>query len=96
MICGIQMNQLAKRLQERSLELVVSDDALDFIGDAGFDPVYGARPLKRAIQQEVENPLAQLILGGKFAPGEKVYVNLVDGALTFDSQEVVPAQAAVH
>jgi ATP-dependent Clp protease ATP-binding subunit ClpB len=96
MICGIQMNQLAKRLQERSLELVVSDDALDFIGDAGFDPVYGARPLKRAIQQEVENPLAQLILGGKFAPGEKVYVNLVDGALTFDSQEVVPAQVAVH
>jgi len=87
MICGIQMKQLGKRMAERSLELVVSDEALDLIGDAGFDPVYGARPLKRAIQQEVENPLAQLILAGKFEAGEKVYVNVVDEKLTFDDSE---------
>jgi len=96
MICGIQMKQLGNRMAERSLELVVSDDALDYIGDAGFDPVYGARPLKRAIQQEVENPLAQFILAGEFEPGEKVFVNVVDGKLTFNDSEVVPDMAAVH
>jgi len=90
MICGIQMKQLGKRMAERSLELVVSDEALDLIGDAGFDPVYGARPLKRAIQQEVENPLAQLILAGKFEAGEKVYVNVVDEKLTFDGSGTTP------
>ncbi len=96
MICGIQMKQLGKRLAERSLELVITDEALDFVGDAGFDPVYGARPLKRAIQQELENPLAQLILSGKFEPGEKVYVNVVDGKLAFDDKELVPSAASVH
>ncbi len=96
MICGIQMKQLSKRLAERSLELVITDEALDFVGDAGFDPVYGARPLKRAIQQELENPLAQLILSGKFEPGEKVYVNVVDGKLAFDDKELVPSAASVH
>ena len=96
MICGIQMKQLGKRMAERSLELVVSDEALDFIGNAGFDPVYGARPLKRAIQQEVENPLAQLILGGEFEPGEKVFVNVGDGGLVFNDGEVPPKAAMVH
>ena len=96
MICGIQMKQLGRRLEQRSLELVVSEDALDFIGDAGYDPVYGARPLKRAIQQEVENPLAQLILAGKFSAGEKVFVNVVDGKLEFSDKEVTPSAAVVH
>ena len=96
MICGIQMKQLGKRLAERSLELVASDAALDFIGDAGFDPVYGARPLKRAIQQEVENPLAQLILSGKFEPGEQVFINCVDGKLVFSDEETAPAEQLVH
>jgi len=54
------------------------------------------RPLKRAIQQEVENPLAQFILAGEFEPGEKVFVNVVDGKLTFNDSEVVPDMAAVH
>jgi len=94
MICGIQMKQLAKRLKERSLELVTTDEALDFIGDAGFDPVYGARPLKRAIQQEVENPLAQLILAGEFEQGEKVFVTVADGKLAFSDKE--PAPSSVH
>jgi len=71
-------------------------EALDYIGDAGFDPVYGARPLKRAIQQEVENPMAHFILAGKFEPGEKVFVNVVDGKLTFNDSEVAPNMAVVH
>jgi len=96
MICGIQMKQLGKRLAERSLELVIGDEALDFIGDAGFDPVYGARPLKRAIQQEVENPLAQLILAGKFDPGEKVYISVNEGTLVFDDKEIAPSAAVMH
>lgn len=96
MICGIQMKALGKRLAERELELVISDEALDFIGNAGFDPVYGARPLKRAIQQEVENPLAQLILAGEFDPGEKVIVNVVDGALSFSDKQASSSAQVVH
>jgi len=59
-ICAIQVNQLAKRLNSRGLSLDITDAALDKIGDAGFDPVYGARPLKRAIQELLENPLGSL------------------------------------
>ncbi len=58
-IARIQTDYLAKRLAERQLELTLSDKALDLLGNVGFDPVYGARPLKRAIQQQLENPLAQ-------------------------------------
>ncbi len=96
MICGIQMKQLAKRLASRSLELVVSDAALDFIGAAGFDPVYGARPLKREIQQSVENPLAQLLLGGEFVPGDKVFIDVDGEQLSFNSEEAAPKAAAIH
>ena len=60
---------LRKRLQSSGYDLEVSDSALSMLGEAGFDPVYGARPLKRAIQQEIENPLAQKILSGDFTPG---------------------------
>ena len=61
-----------RRLLDRNLELVLDDTALDQLGEAGYDPVYGARPLKRAIQQQVENPLAQAILSGKFLPGDRI------------------------
>jgi hypothetical protein len=64
--------QLKKRLIERNLELTLDDSALDLLSEAGYDPVYGARPLKRAIQQQVENPLAQAILSGKFLPGDRI------------------------
>jgi ATP-dependent Clp protease ATP-binding subunit ClpB len=57
---------------------------MDHIASAGFDPVYGARPLKRAIQQQVENPLAQEILAGKFLPGETIKVDVKDYLLTFN------------
>lgn len=82
-IAKIQIESLRSRLQERDIQLTISDVALDKIGEAGFDPVYGARPLKRAIQQKLENPLAQDILAGKFAAGDTINVELQDDVLTF-------------
>ncbi|ELB7607266.1 TPA: ATP-dependent chaperone ClpB [Vibrio parahaemolyticus] len=71
-IASIQLERLAKRLEEKGYQLEVSDKALDLIAKVGFDPVYGARPLKRAIQQNVENPLAKSILAGEIVPDKKV------------------------
>ncbi len=82
-IADIQLNNLRKRLAARDLGIQITDAALDLLAEAGFDPVYGARPLKRAIQQQVENSLAQQILGGKFMPGDTIMVDVEDGALTF-------------
>ena len=82
-IADIQLNNLRKRLAARELGLQISEPALDFIAQAGFDPVYGARPLKRAVQQEVENPLAQQILAGKFMPGDTIDIDLQDDHITF-------------
>ena len=82
-IADIQLNNLRKRLAARELGLQISEPALDFIAQAGFDPVYGARPLKRAVQQEVENPLAQQILAGKFMPGDTIDIDLKDDHITF-------------
>ena len=74
-IARIQLEYLGKRLADRQLGLDISDAALDLLGSAGFDPVYGARPLKRAIQQQLENPLAQRILRGEFSPGQTIKVD---------------------
>ncbi|WP_456405628.1 ATP-dependent chaperone ClpB [Thiolapillus sp.] len=82
-IAGIQIEHLRERLEERDLELDISDAALDLLGEAGFDPVYGARPLKRAIQHQLENPLAQKILAGEFSPGDTIKVDVADGELVF-------------
>jgi ATP-dependent Clp protease ATP-binding subunit ClpB len=82
-IVDIQLGYLRKRLADRDMELVLDDAARDLLGEAGFDPVYGARPLKRAIQQQVENPLAQRILKGEFGPGSTVKITVRDGALEF-------------
>jgi ATP-dependent Clp protease ATP-binding subunit ClpB len=71
-IVDIQLAQLKRRLLERNLELMLDDSAVDRLSEAGYDPVYGARPLKRAIQQQVENPLAQAILAGKFVTGDRI------------------------
>ncbi|WP_061007733.1 ATP-dependent chaperone ClpB [Vibrio sp. CUB2] len=71
-IASIQLDRLAKRLEEKGYQLEVSEKALDLIAQVGFDPVYGARPLKRAIQQNVENPLAKSILSGQILPDKKV------------------------
>ena len=82
-IVAIQLKYLVQRLAEREMTLVMSDDALDHISAAGFDPVYGARPLKRAIQHQIENPLAEKILSGDFGPGDSVAVTVVEGSLSF-------------
>ncbi|WP_415009193.1 ATP-dependent chaperone ClpB [Cycloclasticus pugetii] len=82
-ITTLQVDILRQRLQDRDIELVVSEAALDKLGEAGFDPVYGARPLKRAIQQRLENELAQDLLAGKFVPGDEVDIDVQDDALVF-------------
>ena len=82
-IVDIQLGYLRARLQERDMGLELDDKARDLIGEAGFDPVYGARPLKRAIQQQIENPLAQRILKGEFLPGSRIRATVRDGALVF-------------
>lgn len=78
-IARIQLERLAKRMETRGYEIVFSEALIDFIGEVGYDPVYGARPLKRAIQQEIENPLAQQILSGKLLPSSVVTVDYADG-----------------
>jgi ATP-dependent Clp protease ATP-binding subunit ClpB len=83
-ITDIQLGLLRKRLAERDIGLEISTAALDRLGEAGFDPVYGARPLKRAIQTQVENPLAQALLSGRFAPGDTVRVDVDAAGLTFN------------
>jgi ATP-dependent Clp protease ATP-binding subunit ClpB len=85
-IVDIQLGYLRKRLLERNMELMLDDKARDTLGEAGFDPVYGARPLKRAIQQQVENPLAQRILRGEFGPGDRIRVTARDGRLEFQKK----------
>ncbi len=82
-IAHIQIDELAARLVDRQIVLTITDAAMDKLGEAGFDPVYGARPLKRVIQQLVENPLAQSILSGEFISGDHVEIALKDNDLTF-------------
>jgi ATP-dependent Clp protease ATP-binding subunit ClpB len=74
---------LEKRLAERGIKLAMSEKAFDVLGNIGFDPIYGARPLKRAIQQQIENPLAQKILAGEYANGDTVRVDAEGGRLVF-------------
>ena len=84
-IATIQIEHLRKRLQDRELGLEISEAALDRLCEAGFDPVYGARPLKRAIQQRLENPLAQEILAGRFPPGVTIEVDVENGEIAFST-----------
>ncbi|MFZ7344396.1 ATP-dependent chaperone ClpB [Avibacterium volantium] len=81
-IAKIQLQRLEKRMETHGYHLEFTDAALDFIGEIGYDPIYGARPLKRAIQQEVENPLAQQILSGELIPGKTITLDYVDGKIT--------------
>jgi ATP-dependent Clp protease ATP-binding subunit ClpB len=85
-ISNIQLDHLRARLADRELGLVISESALDLLGEAGFDPIYGARPMKRAIQQQIENPLAQAILSGQFVAGDTIKVDVEHEALRFLKQ----------
>ncbi|MDO5696300.1 MAG: AAA family ATPase, partial [Eubacteriales bacterium] len=82
-IAKIQLKSLEKRLHDLDLHLQVDEEALDVLAEEGFDPVYGARPLKRAIQAEIENPLAKKILAGEYLPESTIMVGTKDGKLIF-------------
>ncbi|STY29101.1 endopeptidase Clp ATP-binding subunit B [Legionella wadsworthii] len=84
-IASIQIGYLQKRLKQQDIHLEVTEEALAHLAEAGFDPVYGARPLKRTIQQQLENPLAQDILTGKFKSGETIKIAYKDGKMKFTS-----------
>ena len=85
-IVDLQLARLRKRLEDRKIKLDMTDAARSFIGEAGYDPVYGARPLKRYVQQAVETPLARQIVGGKIRDGQRVTVDVKDEALTFAAE----------
>ena len=82
-IAKIQIDRLAQRMQAQSIGLDVTDDALDEIAKVGFDPLFGARPLKRAVQEYIENPVARLLLQGKCAPNDVIAVNAVGDKFDF-------------
>ena len=82
-IADIQLSHLRKRLQERDLQLEIDEEVMVKIAQAGFDPVYGARPLKRTITHLIENPLAQDVLSGKFGPGDTIVATLEGDKVTF-------------
>jgi ATP-dependent Clp protease ATP-binding subunit ClpB len=90
-IANIQIQHLRKRLQEQDIALEISDAALDKLGEAGFDPVYGARPLKRAIQQYLENPLAQQLLQGEYTAGDVIRIGVSNDVLEFSKLPAVRA-----
>jgi ATP-dependent Clp protease ATP-binding subunit ClpB len=83
-IARIQLQRLRERLAKLDMQLEVSDAALGQIGKVGYDPLFGARPLKRAIQQEIENPVAKLILAGRFGPKDVIPVDVREGEFVFD------------
>ena len=82
-IVELQLERLRARLAERSLDLVLTPAAKELIADAGWDPAYGARPLKRAIQRLLENPLARRLLEGDFGDGDTIMVDAQNGELVF-------------
>ncbi len=83
-IAELQVDRLRARLKDQNIDLDVSTEALDNLGSTGFDPVYGARPLKRAVQNHLETPIAESILAGRFGPGDVIAVDVKDGALVFN------------
>ena len=85
-IARIQLGYLEKRLAAMDMKLEITDAALKEIASVGFDPVYGARPLKRAIQSQIENPLARAILEGQFGPKDTIKVDAQRGQIVFEKE----------
>jgi ATP-dependent Clp protease ATP-binding subunit ClpB len=92
-IVDLQLRRLRERLADRGLSLELTDEAKELVAEAGWDPTYGARPLKRALQRLVENPLAMRLLEGDFAEGDTVRVDAQDGGLVFEKAPLVAAAA---
>jgi ATP-dependent Clp protease ATP-binding subunit ClpB len=93
-IVELQLRRVEARLAERGLRLELTDEAKEMLAEAGWDPTYGARPLKRAIQRLLENPLALRLLEGEFAEGDVVRVDAGDGALAFEKAAAAEPAAA--
>ena len=92
-IVDLQLERLRTRLAERGLGLELTEEAKEHVAEAGWDPIYGARPLKRALQRLVENPLALRLLEGDFAEGDTVRIDVADGELTFAKAAAAPTVA---
>jgi ATP-dependent Clp protease ATP-binding subunit ClpB len=92
-IVDIQLKRLEQLLADRKMTIELDDRARTWLANAGYDPVYGARPLKRVIQRELQNPLAGLILEGRIMPGEKIHVSVKDGKLAINGETVTEAAA---
>jgi ATP-dependent Clp protease ATP-binding subunit ClpB len=93
-IVEIQLRRLEALLADRKLELKLDQKAKEWLAEAGYDPVYGARPLKRVIQRELQNPLATMILEGRFKPGEAISVSADKNGLTIGGESLSQAAAA--
>ena len=91
-IADIQLARLAERLSERELTLELADNFVDALVEQGYDPVYGARPLKRAVQRMLENPLAQEILAGRFEPGQRLVADLEGDKTVFNIKPLISTQ----
>ena len=94
-IADLQIEHLRLRLKEQDLDLAVSVAALDKLGEVGFDPVYGARPLKRSIQKHLETPLARKLLAGEFSPGDTIEVGVEGDALVFHKKAAATAVRSI-
>ncbi len=90
-IVEIQLSRLRKLLDDRDMEITLDDGAIDWLAEAGYDPVYGARPLKRVIQRHLQDPLATMILSGAIADGEHIRVGASDGGLTINGEQLAAA-----
>jgi ATP-dependent Clp protease ATP-binding subunit ClpB len=86
-VVDLQMARFAARLKAREIGLEISDAAKDWLGEIGFDPTFGARPMKRAIQKHLENPIAEQLLGGQYAPGDVIRVDLTGGSLAIAKKQ---------
>jgi ATP-dependent Clp protease ATP-binding subunit ClpB len=93
-IARVQLKQLERRVESMDMRIRISDAAVAELAKAGFDPVYGARPLKRAIQQQIENPLSKAILEGRFGPKDGIAVEVKNGAFTFEKAKAAEKKAA--
>ncbi|MFX4220913.1 MAG: hypothetical protein ACMVO3_07915 [Thalassobaculum sp.] len=95
-IVDIQLGRLRKMLADRDIKLALDDAALAWLAEAGYDPVYGARPLKRVIQRSLQNPLANRILEGRIKDGDVVIVSAADGKLVIDGETAANGDVAIE